>query len=156
MLLHAGYLDLCINIVLNIIFNVLGHFHWQHVRGCVTHRKGFNSLAACHKCGTALRIRPTVPAFNCWTDQQGFLGVRWRAELLLLFPQNRFSSGPIAQWLGRHSVMQRPKRGTWNVAERVPREPSSSTRRCHGLPWWAALSRSQPPGGMLLRLLPDM
>lgn len=38
-------------------------------------QKGFNSLAVCHKCDTALRIRPAVPVFSaCWAYQRGVPG----------------------------------------------------------------------------------
>ena len=76
------------------------YYHFQYIvsfyigsmsEAGVTCQKGFNSLAVCHKCDTALRIRPTVPVFNtCWTHQQGFLGVRSHSELL----QHQFSGEP--------------------------------------------------------------
>ena len=136
----------------SIYYHSFKYYHFQHIMSFyisnvseagVTCQKGFNSLAVC-QCDTALRIRSTAPAFNThWTYLGGFLGVRWHAELLQhqvsgekdhnrwsILPTSQLSSNPIAKWLCSHSIMQRPKLGKWNVAERVPPEPSWPPRCC--------------------------
>lgn len=81
----------------SIYYHSFKYYHFQHIMSFYISnmseaglmcQKGFNSLAVCHQCDTALRIRSTAPAFNThWTYLGGFLGARWHAEPL----QHQFS-----------------------------------------------------------------